>query len=360
MKIGILTYHRSHNYGALLQAIATRIVLEKIGHNVYYVDYWPGYHKRMYALFNIRGVIRKNPISSARYIYNFIRTYNIKKERRKKMNQFISQYIEPYCKSMSDEFDILVYGSDQIWRKQPEGIGYNPVYFGVHNIKTKKHVSYAASMGILPTTDQDKLYIKKLVSNIDSISVREQDLAHLLHDLEFKNVNVCLDPTLLITSEQWLSIFNIKNSSDNKYVLYYCLQPNAFSLQEIESFAKKRNLSLKVIIADYKEKESEKYISTSAPDKFIELFSNAEFVFTSSFHGLVFSIIFNKPFYASFQSNSGRAQSLLDYLELSGYLLPAQSKINEDYNYIDYKEVNNRLERFRSNSLNYLQENLIL
>lgn len=360
MKIGILTYHRSHNYGALLQAIATRIVLEKMGHKAYYVDYWPGYHKRMYVLFNIREVIRKNLISSARYIYNFIRTYNIKKERRRKMNLFISRYIEPYCKPMSAEFDILLYGSDQIWRKQPEGIGYNPVYFGVHNIKTKKHVSYAASMGILPTTDQDKLYIKKLVSNIDSISVREQDLAQLLQSLNFKDVNVSLDPTLLIHAEQWLSIFNIKNSSDNKYVLYYCLQPNAFSIQEIESFAKKRNLSLKVIITDYKEKESEKYISTSAPDKFIELFSNAEFVFTSSFHGLVFSIIFNKPFYASFQNNSGRAQSLLEYLGLSSYLLPPQSKIDENYSNIIYKEVNAKLDILRNNSLKYLQRNCII
>ena len=52
MKIGILTYHRSHNYGALLQAIATRIVLKKMGHDAYYIDYWPDYHRRMYAMFN--------------------------------------------------------------------------------------------------------------------------------------------------------------------------------------------------------------------------------------------------------------------------------------------------------------------
>ena len=50
MKIGILTYHRSHNYGALLQAIATRIVLKKMGHDAYYIDYWPDYHRRMYAI----------------------------------------------------------------------------------------------------------------------------------------------------------------------------------------------------------------------------------------------------------------------------------------------------------------------
>lgn len=355
MKIGILTYHRSHNYGALLQAIATRHVLESMGHEVYYVDYWPGYHKRMYSFFNIRYIIKKDVVDSLRYIYKFLRTYSIKKERRKNMNTFISKYINPYCKPMTEVFDILVYGSDQIWRKQPENVGYNPVYFGFHNIKTRKHVAYAASMGILPITEKDKEIIKNLVSHIDNISVREQDLAQLLNQLGFKNVNVCLDPTFLLSAEQWRSLFDIPlTKSTEKYVLYYCLQPNAFSLKSIKEFAKRKGFSLKIIITDYSKKESETYISTSAPDKFIQLFSNAEFIFTSSFHGLVFSIIFNKPFYASFESNSGRAQSLLSYLGLMNYLLPPQCKFEEKYNDICYKNINLKLDKLRRMSLDYL------
>lgn len=355
MKIGILTYHRSHNYGALLQAIATRRVLESMGHEVYYVDYWPSYHKRMYSMFNIRCLIKKNVVNSLRYIYNFLRTYSIKKERRKNMNMFISKYINPFCKPMTEEFDILVYGSDQIWRKQPENIGYNPVYFGVHNIKTKKNVAYAASMGILPIIDKDKERIKDLVSHIDNISVREQDLAQLLNQLGVKNVTVCLDPTFLLSAKQWHSLFDIPlKENQEKYVLYYCLQSNAFSLKYIKEFARKKGLLLKIIIADYSKKESETYISTAAPDKFIQLFSNAEFVFTSSFHGLVFSIIFNKPFYASFESNSGRAQSLLSYLGLTEYLLPPQSKFDDRYNDICYNDINLKLDKLRCISLDYL------
>ena len=78
MKIGILTYHRSHNYGALLQAIATRIVLKKMGHDAYYIDYWPDYHRRMYAMFNSNMLNIKHIKSSLGYLKDLILTYKNK------------------------------------------------------------------------------------------------------------------------------------------------------------------------------------------------------------------------------------------------------------------------------------------
>lgn len=356
MKIGILTYHRSHNYGALLQSIAIRLVLEKMGHEVYYVDYWPGYHRRMYAIFNIRYVIRKNFIASFLYLYRFLITYRNKKLRIMKMMQFISAYIDPYCKPMTDKFDILIYGSDQIWRKQPERVGYNPIYFGDHHIRTSRHVSYAASMGILPTDDKDKNEIRKLVAHLDYISVREAELAAMLRTLGINNVSVCLDPVLLLKQEQWNAFFKNINNNRGKYIVFYDLLPNSFSLQEIKKFAEINRLSLKIIRGEAMNKDTAAVISTATPDKFVDLIRNADFVFTSSFHGLVFAILFNRPFYASFALNSDRASSLLSVLNLENYLLDPLSPIPQVYKSIDYSAVNKRLSELRQKSLNYLYD----
>ncbi len=207
MKIGILTYHRSHNYGALLQSIATRVVLEGMGHEVYYVDYWPGYHHRKYARINYKRVFNPHLRGVVRYVRDVLWAWDCKTRRINNMKAFIKEYIKPYCKSLDDHYDVIVYGSDQIWRKQPEGVGYNPMYFGKNKLACRRHVSYAASMGVLPNNKHDMDTVRELVSNIDRISVRELDLRDFLMGMGFKDISVCLDPTLLLTSSQWDDVF---------------------------------------------------------------------------------------------------------------------------------------------------------
>lgn len=355
MKIGILTYHRSHNYGALLQAIATRYTLQSLGHDVYYVDYWPGYHKRMYSMFNIRVILSWRFRRTLRYLINLGFTYKSKYKRRSKMIQFIKTYIEPYCLPVTERFDIVVHGSDQIWRKQPEINDYNPVYFGDNHLNTQKNISYAASMGILPTSMKDKKRVKALLSHLDTISVREKNLAEFLNSIDYTNVFINLDPTLLLSSLQWKQLFKLKNSYKHKYALFYDLQPKSFNNQQIQEFISKKGLTLKTIYGRAVRHETQNKISTLSADGFLELVSNADFIFTSSFHGLVFAILFEKPFFASFSRNSGRAESLLSSLELSEYLLPPLSEIPKDIKTINYTEVNNKLQALREDSINYLR-----
>lgn len=358
MKIGILTYHRSHNYGALLQAIATRVVLERLGHEVHYIDYWPGYHKRVYAMVNPKLIFTWNIISALKYIKGLCVTYKTKYYRRQVMLTFISKYIEPYCSSITDSYDIIVYGSDQIWRKQPENVGYNPVYFGLNGFSALKHIAYAASMGVLPTSDKDKKCIKNLVSHLDAISVREKSLADLLTTLDFADVNICLDPTLLLDKELWNKIIPVQKYEGSKYALFYDLQMGAFLKDQVKLFAEKHGLELKTIYGCSLKKEDANNICSISADGFLNLVRNAEFIFTSSFHGLVFAILYGKPFYASFSKNSGRAESLLVALNLKSYLLPAQSQIPTiPYKKIDYIKVYNNMSTYRINSIKYLENN---
>ena len=162
MKIGILTYHRSHNYGALLQAIALRKVLADMGHEVTFIDYWPAYHRHMYALFSFHWMMsRKGIWSKWSYLKYCFCNYSARKKRKLSFDKFISEYIEPYTSSMDESYDVVIHGSDQIWRKQPEINTYNPVYFGCHDIVARRKVSYAASIGTPPQKDEEKQIIKE-------------------------------------------------------------------------------------------------------------------------------------------------------------------------------------------------------
>ena len=224
MKIGILTYHRSYNYGALLQAIALREILVSEGHQVFFVDYWPAYHRHRYALFSFSWMMsRKRLRGKLGYIKDCISNFSYRKIRNNIFVKFISEYIEPFTLSCDDTYDVIIHGSDQVWRKQPELNKYNPIYFGKSQIQAYKKISYAASMGILPDQESDFQTLKNYISTLTSISVRESNLLNLIEQLGFTNVTQDLDPTLLTTSDFWVQKFKLRKSNE-KYALYYQLQ----------------------------------------------------------------------------------------------------------------------------------------
>lgn len=356
MKIGILTYHRTLNYGACLQAVATRIVLQKLGHEVYYVDYWPRYHQDKYSLFSFHQMCSKGVKKAFLYIKDFIEKFPQKKERIGNFKSFFSIYIDPFCKPMTEHFDAVIYGSDQIWRKQSSLNAYNPVYFGKNEIDAKRHIAYAASMGVLPQNEADLNIIKEYLSHLTKISVREENLMALLKENGFPNVVRTLDPTLLLDKNDWDKVFADEENdfSREKYVLFYDLLYGSFERKEIEKFAKSKGMSVKVISGYARHSASDVY-STGAPQLFLSLIRNAEFVFTSSFHGLVFSIIYNKNFYASFRENGDRARSLLDSLNIKEKMLKPKQEIPITYDAINYDDVGNRLRLMREKSLLFLE-----
>ena len=360
MKIGILTYHRSNNYGALLQAIALRKVISDMGHDVTYIDYWPSYHRHMYAQFSLSWMMsRKGVIGKVCYLKSCICNWTYRKERKDCFEKFIAENIKPYISSINDVYDVVVHGGDQIWRKQPEIKVYNPVYFGKHNVSTRRKISYAASMGIVAQTEEDKLVVKSYLPNLDKISVREESLKDLVQELGF-DCEIHVDPVLLLNKEQWNSLVPMSCTFDDKYILYYCLQLNAFDILEIRKFTEKKQLKLKILYGTVYKKDTIDEIAIANSQDFLNLIRGAEFIFTSSFHGLAFSLIFQKPFFASYTKNTGRAKSLLYQLGLSQYLLEQQSTIPLDYKEIDYDIVDYKLSKMRVKSYEYLHDSMMI
>lgn len=354
MKIGILTYHRSHNYGALLQAIALRKVLTGMGHDVTYVDYWPDYHRHMYSLINLEDLKELGIRGKCRYVKNIVMTLPYRKERIENFRSFISGHIEPYVSSPYDSYDLLIHGSDQIWRKQPEIHTYNPVYFGKNCVQADRKISYAASMGILPEEQSDLKVLGDYLQNLDKISVRESDLKHLVESFGY-TCEQHVDPTLLLSGEEWVQAMNVHASEPEKnYLLFYNLMGNSFDVDAIQKFAKARKLELKILYSRAAGRNTNRSITTANPLEFLNLIYNAKFVITSSFHGLVFSLLFKKPFFASFCKNEGRAASLLEIVNLKERLLKPMSDIPMDLKEIDYEQVFLAVDKYKRNSLDYL------
>lgn len=349
MKVGIVTFHKSHNYGALLQAVALREALVKSGHSVYYVDYHSTYHKLLYNVNPFSNISKKG----VKGLISDIIRYPYRKKRYNHFLTFINKFIQPYCKTLEEEYDLVIFGSDQIWRPQHNGGDFNPMYFGDCCIKARIRASYAASMGNENLSVHQKKRLKSLVKNFNFISVRESSLKRLLEDMGIKNVYLSLDPTLLLCKEEWDKIIPTP-LSQRKYILFYDLMQGSFDNDAVYEFAQKRNLEVIKLLGSAKRKDTSFIRTTDGPFEFISLIKNAEFVFTSSFHGLAFSIIYHKQFYASFKNNAGRAISLLNMLHLEGHLLETYTKEIPSYDDIKYDKVMRTLDENRIESLQYL------
>lgn len=359
MKIGILTFHEANNNGAILQAYALQEVLSELSHDVEIIDYKQPYITEKYKLIRINKNSKKAFIRSiGSTILNFPNFY----KKKKVFNQFRKEYINISKKSYFngseiDGYDAYVVGSDQIWNS--DITGFDKTFYCHFSNFNAKNISYAASLGRENLNDNDISFIKENIKNFDSISVREDSAKKLISTLTNKSVELVLDPTLLIDSEKWLKFTN--NSTRDKYLLMYCVGKEG-NTQEI---AKKiaRKLSLKIISVNDKFKintHNIKNLDGIGPESFVDLFKNAEFVVTNSFHGTAFSIIFNRDFVVVPQkTGSTRMISLLNILNLTSRVIFNLDQIDDNYNLeIQFSVPNDILVVERNKSREFLVNSL--
>lgn len=363
MKIGILTYHRAHNYGAMLQAYALRTYLHNQGHDVEFIDYWPDSHNKQYTLFKpIRGKSLYfkilNIISdSVTLIRRTIRMNKFNNFRKKHLGINDSIKYTTNKEPIIERYDCVVVGSDQIWRTQEyEGkhVGIDSMYLCTNIPNTTRCISYAASMGIISLTSEDEHVIRTSLKNFNTILVRENSLKQLVESLGY-SAHVVLDPTLLLTKQQWDQLIPSHRYSQKPYVLFYELMPS----QEALAFAKKKALSLncELLIMDsiIHTLPRKNHISYASPIEFMHAIRDAEFVIATSFHGTAFSIIFEKQFITiGLKKNADRVKTLLQQVGIPEQYqdLPIEtSKIN-------YKEVNTTLQTIREHSQQLLVKSI--
>lgn len=375
MKIGILTQPLQDNYGGLLQAYALKEVLQSMGHEVVIINRRFGKASiwRVY-LFIVKSLLKRRRLSP-----NIFLTQKLRDEVSKETRQFREKYIPNLSELITDQkgmerlnsmgFDAYVVGSDQCWRPK-----YSPSirnYFLDFAIKDDhvKRIAYAASFGVSNRefTDKDTLACRGLLQKFDAVSVREDSAIDLLDTyLNRKDVYHLIDPTMLLTSENYIAITNMENNraSDGDFMVYILdeLPKKQFLVHRIEE-----KMSLKVFeIFPAKrlneEKVTEKNIVDFVypnPSKWLRGFQDAKFVVTDSFHGTIFSILHNVPFITIGNKDRGlsRFESLLNMFDLMDRLvldIDGAMIDNLVSKKIDWQKVNKKLEEERYKAKEFL------
>lgn len=376
MKVGILTFHNAHNYGATLQAYALKTCVQQLGHEVEIINYRnkaieDSYPKRLRPVFKKEDL---NPKRWKQFLYDTIRGIYGQKQWQEQWNafdQFISvmllegktELIEEQDFKRLDK-DIYLLGSDQIWSSFLTGVP-DPIYFGAFRTK-EKIVSYAASLANARVEEKEEDVFKELLKNIDVISVREEKLAEQLKKLTRREVATTIDPTLLLEAKDYENILASMNKEkkdkhlkqvEKKYIFAYFVveeQPVADCARKLAELT-----GLEIIELHYyhmPECSGDNQFANMGPAEFLFYIKHAKYVVTNSFHGTVFSILYQRPFYSVYKKN-GRVDNLLNFLGIPDRHVNGIEGICME-NRIDYSEVHNKLQEYREKSLEFLKTNL--
>ena len=357
MKIGILTFHRACNYGAVLQCYALQEIIKSLGYNVEVIDYRSHNIEKTYRIIKTYNGVRTFVRSLLTMRFTYYQQKNFKKFRDK----YLSVSKESY-RDVRDfanlNCDCFVIGSDQVW-SQRINYGYDNVYWGNFNHRDKK-ITYAASMGGHKAfTSNDIEIIQGNLDNFTSISVREKDLQEELKSFyNKKGINLVLDPTLVASVDIYDRI--LEKPSFSNYVLYYQQGYHPFTKEIVSNVAKQLKCGV-VVVAGDKEKYDVQYkhysLSELSVTEFLGLFKYANFVFASSFHGTAFSIIFRKNFYYVGNARVERSKSLLEILGLSNRLIYSERLVEASE--VDYNDnIERRISEWIEKSRNYLKNAL--
>ena len=351
MKIGILTFHRAHNYGAVLQAYALQEYLYSLNQKVEFIDYKNRKLLEVYRWFNYYRFKTKR----IGRVLEEIKLLPYRKRRYEKFDFFINLKLNLSPKNFDlMSYDMIIIGSDQVWNTSLTN-GYDKMYWGNFIFrKDCKLISYAASMQD-EIKEESKDDIKKLLSRFSSISVRETSIAECLRSFVCKDVSVVLDPTLLLTKEQWGNLCHNRIVKE-PYLLFYQVRKNDKAKSIAERVAKQLHLKLIHLSAGIDLHNSVDVID-SGPIEFVNLFKYANFVVCTSFHGTVFSIIFNVPFYSVLLNDGkdSRAVDLLSKLGLAdrGIASYEEKELKLE---IEWQKVERKLTELKKDSENYLRK----
>ena len=381
MRIGILTLPLHINYGGILQAYALQTVLERMGHRVYIINLQKLNKKRVG---NIQSCIKLGKLLIKRILdKRDIRNYEYDTIRQCKIKPFIKKNIHHLTKKVYSHqefinivqdnfFDAIIVGSDQVWRKwSSKFASLNTFYLdGLENYPIRK-IAYGVSFGkdeVDYTRDEIKR-CKELVKAFSAVSVREKQGKALCKSILDVEATQVLDPTLLLEKEDYFTLIHeVIQEKGQKGLYYYILDKDEKKMNFLSCYAKEYNMKPYEQMPVMRRKDYsvsinyEDYIYPSV-EKWLSGFYEADVVITDSFHGTIFSILFNKPFIVLGNSERGfsRFESLLSLLGLESriahdYSLAEIERLHNDR--IDWISVNNKREMLKNESIEFLKYNL--
>lgn len=370
-KIAKLTWLHNGNYGSVLQALALQKFLLNNGYDVEDLNYNASLKTKLMNLIVNRNSPKlflgkfKALISKKHYAHP--EKFDL---RNKRFEDFKNKTLRlgPICtspgaiKKESVKYDVFICGSDQIWSPAL----MNPVFYLDFLPDDAHKIAYAPSFGVVDVSKRKKKQISKYLSSFDHISVRETQGKHLVEELLGKSVPVQVDPTMLISSEEWQEYID-DSIYKKEYIFCYLLTPNPRYIELVRKLSKEKNLPV-VIVPTAKgpfDTGFEEYVE-AGPAEWLSLIFNASFVCTDSFHGCIFSTIFHKEFllFKRFsdtdkKSENSRVYTLTKMLNVEDRLVDASNVSSyTQLKTIDFKEVDRIIQRKAKDSGNWLLQSL--
>lgn len=381
-KVGLAIVTYTINYGTFLQAYATQTAIRELGYDT--------------EILNINSVI--SDVSRARKKYFMSQLFNVAELRSyratiagivarkvsKKYREYMTQrescfkkfaennfYIGKKCNSWAGltehckAFSSVVVGSDQLWRPANIAGNFYTLNFVPENINK---VSYATSFGLKDIRENQKEIATAFLRRIQHLSCREESGAKIVEKLLGYPAKVVCDPTMLLSQDDWNRNIKEKPIIDGDYILVYLLSNNEEHREYVRKLAREHSCKVVGVLHgagyirgdEYNVDESPADID---PFDFLNLIKHAKAVCTDSFHGCVFSVVFQKKFFVfkrfsdkDKMSTNTRVTGLLKRLDLSERLIEDYSKVS--WEEINYSKVNKRLEEFRNYSLDFLRNSL--
>ena len=360
MDIKVITRHAPSNYGSLLQSIATITILERLGHTCEIIDYIRDDEHGLKAVttsLNGKQGWNGNPLKKLAYI---ALRYPEEKKAELKFSRMRKKYLKltGRCRAHEDlkqlDADVFMTGSDQVWGPTLNG-QYDEAYF-LSFVSGKPKTAYAASFGRTDFTPQILAEYKKLLSTYSGIAVRENSAVDLLTQMGISCAGQVLDPTLLLTGEEWSK--RIKRNIEGKYVLVYQLHNNPVLTDYALRFARHTGLPLYRISPTFHQiRRGGKFVYLPDLDEFLSYIKNCTYFLTDSFHGTAFALNFNKQFIEILPNNKtgSRNQSILQLTGLTDRILTDFNDFSMADKVIEYTSVNNILAKERQKSIAILK-----
>jgi hypothetical protein len=369
--IGILTFHRSHNYGSVLQSYALQKWLGIHNWNSEIIDLYTNESMKLYKIFPSITTF-KSIFWDLIYLYHY-RELKSKWTKFKKFQDNVLILSHKQYHSFNDlNNDKLMYttyltGSDQIWNTIcPD---FNWAYY-LEFATYGNFISYAPSFGPLGKYEQhlDHKRIARNILRYSSVSVRDDGSAEFVEEITHQRPEVTVDPTLLLTKKDWESLMaehedpEFYSKLPKKYIFFYSLKRKPIDYNVIQKV--KDTYHLPVVITDIKRKSDLKmdFVRTldAGPVDFLSLVKHAELVVTSSFHGTVFSLLFEKKFFSINGMKDNRISNLLLGTGLEAQSIDESTKLPPLGNInIDYDSAKEKLEKMTIHSEEFLQNALM-
>lgn len=362
---GILTFHQAHNYGAMLQAWALQKYVRDLGIEADIINYRCRAICKDYKFIPWQLWPKYRQYRTPGHILTGLKTYwGVLKwqfpsfspwwKRRHNFKHFLHEHLGcrgfgiPYSLLRFVKRDGIICGSDQIWALE------DPAYFAAFPT-TARRIAYAPSMGNHKFPPDTHKTINQWYHQFDAVSVRERTMADYLTAIfGGEPPQLTVDPTLLLKAADYTPVIKESTVTPRSYVFVYCVLENDDMVQMAQEYAKPRGLDV-IVVRHFLRRGVENQIQdvTCGPDGFLSYIQNAAYVFTNSFHGSVFSIIFHTNFSAVYQNGmNNRVDGLLSAVGLEQFHCEAGDlRISTP----DWEAVDDRLEKLRKASKEFLR-----